>query len=63
MSREEVIGQQCESIQEKLPPLFAVDEVQAKYPTKYEESMNTVLVQECIRYNNLLDVMKRTLAE
>lgn len=63
MSREEVIGNQCIAIQEKLPANYDVDKVGAKYPTSYEESMNTVLVQECIRYNNLLAVMKRTLAE
>ena len=34
-----------------------------KYPTKYEDSMNTVLTQECIRYNALLTVMARSLAE
>jgi len=29
-----------------------------KYPTSYEESMNTVLFQECVRYNRLLADMK-----
>jgi dynein heavy chain len=28
------------------------------YPTSYEESMNTVLFQECVRYNGLLKDMK-----
>lgn len=32
--------------------------VSKKYPTSYEESMNTVLFQECVRYNGLLAVMK-----
>ena len=63
MSREEVIGAQCASIQDKMPELFQVDEIGKKYPTSYEESMNTVLTQECIRYNGLLRVMKLTLAE
>ena len=29
-----------------------------KFPTSYEESMNTVLFQECVRYNRLLADMK-----
>lgn len=32
-----------------------------RYPVVYEESMNTVLVQECIRYNKLIDSMMTTL--
>jgi len=35
---------------EKIPNLINVQEVMKKYPVMYEESMNTVLVQEVIRY-------------
>lgn len=53
----------CEEILSQLPPQYDVEAVQTKYPTMYKESMNTVLTQECIRYNNLLATMKRSLAE
>lgn len=33
------------------------------YPTAYHESMNTVLIQELQRYNNLTTDMRRTLKE
>jgi len=33
------------------------------FPTKYEESMNTVVKQECFRYNALLAVMDSTLKD
>merc|ERR1712023_124157 len=35
---------------------FDVEAITMQYPVMYEESMNTVLVQECIRYNKLIDI-------
>jgi hypothetical protein len=49
-------------VQSKTPEVLPIYEIQKKYPTSYEESMNTVLVQEVIRYNWLLEVMKENLA-
>jgi len=57
-SREEVISDMATNIEKKTPPVYDFDEIFKKYPTEYTESMNTVLVQEVIRYNRLLEVMK-----
>lgn len=44
-----IIEEIVEGIVEKIPNLINVQEVMNKYPVMYEESMNTVLVQEVIR--------------
>eukprot|EP01017_Pseudomicrothorax_dubius_P009127 TRINITY_DN13053_c0_g1_i2.p1 TRINITY_DN13053_c0_g1~~TRINITY_DN13053_c0_g1_i2.p1 ORF type:complete len:479 (+),score=138.16 TRINITY_DN13053_c0_g1_i2:141-1577(+) len=62
-SREEMIGEIAENIQNRTTEPFNVEDVSKKYPTQYEESMNTVLVQEVIRYNRLLSVMKSSLID
>ncbi|GAX80571.1 hypothetical protein CEUSTIGMA_g8008.t1 [Chlamydomonas eustigma] len=62
-SQEEVIMDLCQDILSKMPQQFDMEEVQSKYPTTYKESMNTVLAQECIRYNSLLEVMSKSLRE
>lgn len=57
-TREEVIGQQAKFLQNKTPEVFDLEMVSKKFPTDYNESMNTVLFQECVRYNRLLAIMK-----
>lgn len=57
-TREEVIGDQCKFLHSKTPQPFDLDLISRKYPTSYEESMNTVLFQECVRYNRLLKDMQ-----
>lgn len=46
-----------------MPKQFDNEIVVVKYPLKYENSMNTVLLQEIIRYNNLIKVIVNTLKD
>lgn len=62
-SREEVIDEIAKELQGKTPPAYPYDEIIEQYPTMYNESMNTVLAQEVIRYNTLLNVMARMLRD
>jgi dynein heavy chain len=61
-SRDDIVADRAKDIQGKLAPNFDIESISMKYPVLYEESMNTVLVQECIRYNKLLGAIKRDLA-
>ena len=49
LSREEVMETSAKSILEKVPRPIDIAAVTENYPVMYEQSMNTVLVQEIIR--------------
>jgi len=48
-------------IEDKTPKPFDYEDTFAKFPTDYNESMNTVLIQEVIRYNVLLIIMDKNI--
>jgi dynein heavy chain len=51
------------SILARLPTRFDLAHVYNKYPSKYEDSMNTVLAQECVRFNRLVDRIRESLEQ
>ncbi|XP_056255668.1 dynein axonemal heavy chain 3 [Seriola aureovittata] len=60
-SPQEVVDELAEDILSKLPADFDIQMVIEKYPVMYEESMNTVLRQEVIRFNRLSHVVRVSL--
>ncbi|KAK3717325.1 hypothetical protein QZH41_011557, partial [Actinostola sp. cb2023] len=60
-SSAEMIEELATDILSKFPPSFDMEMVIEKYPVIYNESMNTVLRQELIRFNRLTTVVRSTL--
>jgi dynein heavy chain len=61
--RDAILEELAAGILAKLPPRFPITEIQEKYPVLYSESMNTILVQECGRYNKLTDKIRSSLID
>ena len=62
-SRDELLDETAEEILKQAPPPFNLEQVSDKYPTTYTESMNTVLQQECIRYNKVISKVASSLRD
>lgn len=60
-SPDEVVSEMAEVINRRITAPFDIDKFRKRYPTKYEDSMNTVLVQEAIRFNRLIQAIHSAL--
>lgn len=60
---EVILMQMASEIVSKLPPAFDAETAQKKYPVDYNESMNTVLIQEMQRFNKLLNEIRSSLID
>lgn len=59
--QEEILLIMKQDIYERIPNLFDIEEAQKQYPIEYIESINTVLIQELERYNDLLLEIRNSL--
>lgn len=62
-SNESIIKEKISQLLHDLPKPYDIDDVSRKYKISREESMNTVLIQEIIRFNRLLSRVLSTLAD
>lgn len=62
-NKDSIIRDKAEDFLKSVPKPFDMDELSKRYPTKYDDCMNTVLVQEAIRYNKLITTIRTSLKE
>eukprot|EP01029_Cantina_marsupialis_P005813 TRINITY_DN1630_c1_g1_i2.p1 TRINITY_DN1630_c1_g1~~TRINITY_DN1630_c1_g1_i2.p1 ORF type:complete len:2520 (+),score=925.36 TRINITY_DN1630_c1_g1_i2:475-7560(+) len=62
-SWEESLNDLSKDILTKLPEPFDIEKVEVDFPVTYNESMNTVLCQELMRFNKLLITVRSSLQD
>ncbi|KAI9090456.1 dynein heavy chain and region D6 of dynein motor-domain-containing protein [Phlyctochytrium arcticum] len=60
-STEQIVSEVAADMLSRLPEAVDMHQVQTKYPVSYTESMNTVLLQEVIRFRTLTEVVRLSL--
>ncbi|RLN83016.1 hypothetical protein BBO99_00002484 [Phytophthora kernoviae] len=60
-SQEELVEVVANDILQRLPPNFDMEVAQIRYPVRWDESMNTVVCQELVRFNNLMSTIRLSL--
>jgi dynein heavy chain len=63
LSRDKAIADITSAMLARVPVEWELEAVSKQFPTMHSESMNTVIVQETIRYNHLLQTMRRSLED
>ena len=59
----EILAELSHDISNRIPAIFDIEKALILFPVKYEESMNTVLTQELIRFNRLIEVVSFSLRD
>ena len=59
----ETLEELAKDIAHRMPEEFDIEKALILFPVRYDESMNTVLTQELIRFNRLIEVVASTLKE
>ena len=62
-NRDQMLEDLANDIMNKIAKPFDLRHISQKHPVMYEESMNTVLIQEAIRFNKLLTVLHSSLSD
>jgi dynein heavy chain, axonemal len=62
-SKVMILNSIFENVNKKLVKSFNIEEVKKKYPIKYDDCMNSILIQEIMRYNSLLNLVFKSLNE
>ncbi|KAJ1560358.1 Dynein heavy chain 7, axonemal [Cladochytrium tenue] len=60
-SSDEIVVEVATYMLARIPSTFSIEAAAQRYPVNYNESMNTVLIQEMIRFNRLIQVILTSL--